>query len=106
MTFANPTFGNGHGAMAAQPWLKDSVRAFFEGVAWTGQTMPSLAAHGANPGGDAGSMMTMTVSHFFDTISWDGQPTIGVPIAPIEAQPEPESIEDSLTLDGISDLFG
>jgi hypothetical protein len=107
MTLAHSTLGNGHGAMATQPWLKESVRAFFEGVAWTGQATPAAGASGTSPGDDAGgSLMTMTVSRFFDTISWEGKPTIGVPIAPVEAQPDPEPTEDSITLDGISDLFG
>jgi hypothetical protein len=106
MTFANSTLGNGHGAMSVQPWLKDSVRDFFEGVAWTGQARSSAQAKGAGSEGASESMMTMTVSRFFDTFAWEGQPTIGVPIAPVEAQSEPEPVEDSLTLDGFSDLFG
>ena len=106
MTSANSTFGNGHGALSAQPWLKESVRAFFEGVAWTGQSRPSTRASSTGLGHASGSMMTMTVSQFFDTIAWEGQPNIGVPIAPVEAHPEPEPAEDSLTLDGFSDLFG
>jgi hypothetical protein len=106
MTFANSSLGNGPGAMAVQPWLKESVRDFFEGVAWTGQGRSSAQTRGNTSDAEPGSMMTMTVAKFFDTISWEGQPTIGVPIAPVEAQPEPQPVEDSLTLDGFSDLFG
>lgn len=106
MTFANSTLGNGHGAASVQPWLKDSVRDFFAGFAWTGQAQSSLSASGSHADGASDSIMTMAVGRFFETISWEGQPTIGVPIAPMEAQPEPAPVEDSLTLDGFSDLFG
>jgi hypothetical protein len=51
--------------------------------------------------------MTMTVDEFFQSIAWNGQPTIGVPIAPLAAAPAPALNADSdLTLDGFSDLFG
>ncbi len=101
------TLSNGHGTNTPQPWLKESVRAFFEGVAWTGQSL-SVAGSGSarDTGAPATSLMTMTVTQFFDTVAWDGQPTIGVPIAPVEVQPDPGPAEDSLTLDGFSDLFG
>ena len=106
MTFASPTLSNGHGPMSAQPWLKESVRTFFEGFAWTGQTIAPTTTGETATGDVAGSTMTMTVHQFFETIAWDGQPTIGVPIAPVEAQPDLPPAEDSLTLDGFSDLFG
>jgi hypothetical protein len=49
----------------------------------------------------------MTVNDFFQSIAWDGQPTIGVPISPLEATPAPAPTADlDLTLDGFSDLFG
>jgi hypothetical protein len=51
--------------------------------------------------------MTMTVHNFFQSIAWDGQPAIGVPISPLEATPTPVANADlDLTLDGFSDLFG
>jgi hypothetical protein len=51
--------------------------------------------------------MTMTVGDFFQNIAWDGQPTIGVPILPLEAAPAAAADADlDLTLDGFSDLFG
>ena len=107
MSIANLTLSNGHGASAPQPWLKESVRAFFEGVAWTGQALPAVGSSSVRATGAAGtSLMTMTVTQFFDAVAWDGQPTIGVPIAPVAAQPDPSPTEDSLTLDGFSDLFG
>lgn len=106
MNVTNATLSNGHEGMAPHPWLKESVRAFFEGVAWTGQARPVAGPGGASPSGSSTSLMTMTVTQFFDTVAWDGQPTIGVPIAPVEAQPDPGPKEDSLTLDGFSDLFG
>ncbi|MGG6240516.1 hypothetical protein ACQ4N7_17975 [Nodosilinea sp. AN01ver1] len=90
---------------APQPWLKETVQAFFEAVAWDGRTV--LAAPGLGGTGRAESAMTMTVSDFFAHIAWDGQPTIGVPIAPLEATPDTPADSDlDLTLDGFSDLFG
>lgn len=88
-----------------QPWLKETVQAFFEAVAWDGRTV--LAAPSLGGTARSESAMTMTVSEFFAHIAWDGQPTIGVPIAPLEATPGTSA--DSaleLTLDGFSDLFG
>jgi hypothetical protein len=106
MGFANLSLSHGNGTLAPQPWRKETVRAFFEGVAWRGQTLPPAGASSAAQAGHAGTMMTMSVNRFFDTIAWDGQPIIGVPIAPMEAQSAQKIQEDSLTLDGFSDLFG
>ncbi len=90
---------------APQPWLKETVQAFFEAVAWDGRAV--LAAPGLGGIAHAESTMTMTVSDFFAHIAWDGQPTIGVPIAPLEATPNAPAASDlDLTLDGFSDLFG
>jgi hypothetical protein len=49
----------------------------------------------------------MTVGQFFERVSWEGNPTIGVPIAPLEApSADAESPADDLTLDDFSSLFG
>jgi hypothetical protein len=106
MTLATPTRLPGPGAMVPQPWLKETLQAFFAGVAWHGQATPVPEATVASQPQAAGSMLTLPVRQFFDTLPWDGQPTIGVPIAPIAAQPETAPQDESLTLDGFSDLFG
>lgn len=90
---------------ATQPWLRETVQAFFEAVSWDGRPRPVAAALGSSS--RAESAMTMTVSDFFDGIAWDGQPTIGVPIAPLAAAADAAAnTELDLTLDGFSDLFG
>lgn len=89
---------------AAQPWLKETVQAFFQAVPWDGRVVFAAPALGTTARSE--STMTMTVSDFFENIAWDGQPTIGVPIAPLEAAPEPTTSDLDLTLDGFSDLFG
>lgn len=92
-------------AQAAQPWLKETVQAFFETVAWDGRAAAVLPGLGATARSE--STMTMTVGDFFQNIAWDGQPTIGVPISPLEAAPATAANADlDLTLDGFSDLFG
>ncbi|PSN16270.1 hypothetical protein C7293_03430 [filamentous cyanobacterium CCT1] len=89
----------------SQPWLKETVQAFFEAVAWDGRAV--LAAPSLGSAARPESAMTMTVSEFFAHIAWDGQPTIGVPIAPLAATPDTPADSDlDLTLDGFSDLFG
>lgn len=95
---------NGSGS-AFQPWLQDSVRTFFETLAWDGRQLtpaPSGPGNGSQPGESA---MTMRVSNFFSSIPWEGQPTIAAPMAPLEMQVEMDSPSDSLTLDAFSDLF-
>lgn len=88
-----------------QPWLKETVQAFFEAMAWDGRAV--LAAPGLGSTARSESAMTMTVSDFFENIAWDGQPTIGVPITPLESTPDTPADSDlDLTLDGFSDLFG
>ncbi|MBE9114072.1 hypothetical protein IQ273_32425 [Nodosilinea sp. LEGE 07298] len=93
------------GSEAPQPWLKETVQAFFEAVAWDGRAALATPSLGGTTHSE--SAMTMTVSDFFENIAWDGQPTIGVPISPLEAVPATSSVSDlDLTLDGFSDLFG
>ena len=88
-----------------QPWLKETVQAFFEAVVWDGRV--ALAAPGLGAPSRSESAMTMTVGDFFQNIAWDSQPTIGVPIAPMEAATATPADSDlDLTLDGFSDLFG
>jgi hypothetical protein len=103
------SLGSNNGtAHVQQPWLRDTVQAFFEGVAWSGPAFQ----HRTQPGGSSersGSPMIMAVGDFFGSIPWDGQPVIGLPISPLEAlpaNPSPVQEEDDLTLDGFSDLFG
>jgi len=94
----------GH-ASTPQPWLRETVQAFFEAVAWDGRAAAVAPGLGATARSE--STMTMSVSDFFQNIAWDGQPTIGVPISPLEATPAPAANSDlDLTLDGFSDLFG
>lgn len=92
-------------SQAPQPWLRETVQAFFEAVAWDGRS--TLARPGLGATARSASTMTMTVSDFFQNIAWDGQPTIGVPIAPLAATPTATADPNlDLTLDGFSDLFG
>lgn len=107
MISATLTATNGHNS--TQPWLRETVQAFFEGVNWNG--MPTHQAN--SPGGTASSglggesPLAMTVGQFFEMISWEGKPTIGVPIAPLEAPaPTNDAPSDDLTLDDFSSLFG
>ncbi|WP_017297021.1 hypothetical protein [Nodosilinea nodulosa] len=99
-TFSHAT----NSSEAAQPWLKETVRAFFQAVPWDGRTVLTAPKLGAAARSE--STMTMTVGDFFEHIAWDGQPTIGVPIAPLEAAPATATSDLDLTLDGFSDLFG
>ncbi|MGB3312350.1 MAG: hypothetical protein WA939_11900 [Nodosilinea sp.] len=93
------------GSEAPQPWLKETVQTFFEAVAWDGRS--ALVTSGLGDTAHSESTMTMTVSDFFENIAWDGQPTIAVPISPLEAAPATSAASDlDLTLDGFSDLFG
>lgn len=90
---------------APQPWLRETVQAFFEAVSWDGRVAVVTPELGATARSE--STMTMSVSDFFQNIAWDGQPTIGVPISPLEAAPATAADSDlDLTLDGFSDLFG
>ncbi|PZV01484.1 MAG: hypothetical protein DCF32_16215 [Leptolyngbya sp.] len=89
----------------SQPWLRETVQAFFESIAWDGRSV--LAVPGLGSTARAESTMTMTVGDFFQNIAWDGQPTIGVPISPLAATATPVADPNlDLTLDGFSDLFG
>lgn len=92
-------------SQAPQPWLRETVQAFFEAVAWDGRSVLAVPGIGATARSE--STMTMTVSDFFQNIAWDGQPTIGVPISPLAATTTPTADPNlDLTLDGFSDLFG
>ncbi|MGF1568489.1 MAG: hypothetical protein ACFCVD_10535 [Nodosilinea sp.] len=90
---------------AAQPWRRETVQDFFQGVAWNGPSFHSPKGSG-NGAGPATSTMTMAVGNFFETIPWEGQPAIGAPILPLEAPTQARSADADLTLDGFSDLFG
>ncbi|MBD2260508.1 hypothetical protein [Pseudanabaena sp. FACHB-2040] len=95
---------NGAGT-ASQPWLQDSVRTFFELMAWDGRP-PQVASHEPTDDPSGESLMTMRVSTFFGTLPWEGQPVIAAPVAPIEMLSDaPAAAGDSLTLDLFSDLF-
>jgi hypothetical protein len=107
MSFPAMAHANGNGHHATPPWMKDSVRHFFEGISWTGKPRLPLASATAAVGRAASSTspLTMSVYDFFESVAWNGQPTIAAPIAPLEMQSEtpPPPEEDDLTLDG---LFG
>lgn len=103
------TATNGHSHPAgSQPWLRETVQAFFEGVNWSGLGMHHVAsADPANPSLGGDTPLSLTVGQFFEMMSWEGKPTIGVPISPLEApntSSDPPS--DDLTLDDFSSLFG
>jgi hypothetical protein len=107
MISATLTATNGHSS--PHPWLKETVQAFFEGVNWNGMaTHRADSASGAASSGLGGdSPLTMTVGQFFEMMSWEGKPTIGVPIAPMEAPATTtDAPSDDLTLDDFSSLFG
>ncbi|NMF84813.1 hypothetical protein [Nodosilinea sp. P-1105] len=102
--------GSGPGIRpTAQPlWLRETVQTFFAGVAWSGAASPSHRPRTTDQTSSEATL-AMTVDAFFGTVPWDGQPEIGVPIAPLaapSAQAIPAPEEDDLTLDGFSDLFG
>ena len=90
MMSATLTATNGH-SPAVQPWLRESVQTFFEGVNWSGMVRHAAPSSGtaASPVLDTESLMTLTVGQFFEMMSWEGKPTIGVPIVPLEARPPP-----------------
>ncbi|HEY9763757.1 MAG TPA: hypothetical protein V6D07_14590 [Trichocoleus sp.] len=88
-----------------QPWLQDSVRTFFETLAWEGQPAIPVLSNVGSANSSAESPMTMQVSSFFSSIPWDGQPIIAAPVAPLELQVELGTSNDTLTLDAFSDLF-
>lgn len=97
-----------NGSTAMQPWLRESVQAFFEGVNWNGLAPRSAASPGAvSPGLGVEDPLTMTVGQFFEVMSWEGKPTIGLPIAPLEVPAATADIQaDDITLDDFSSLFG
>jgi hypothetical protein len=91
-------------SQTTQPWLRETVQAFFEAVAWDGRIATAVPALGAPDRSE--STMTITVNDFFQNIVWEGQPIIGVPITPLAAAPTNQDANLDLTLDGFSDLFG
>lgn len=92
-------------ASTSQPWRRESVRAFFEAVAWDGRAAVVTPAMGN--AAQSQSPMTMTVVDFFQGFAWEGQPAIGAPIAPLSTAPATAANSElDLTLDGFSDLFG
>lgn len=96
---------NGSG-IPSQAWLQDSVRTFFETLAWDGRQLIPVTSSLDSVSSSAESAMTMRVGSFFSSIPWEGQPTIAAPVAPLEMQVEMEKPSgDSLTLDAFSDLF-
>ncbi|MEB3289885.1 MAG: hypothetical protein VKI82_08215 [Leptolyngbya sp.] len=110
MISATLTATNGH-SPAAQPWLRESVQTCFEGVNWSGlarRSAPSsTSATAASPVLDAESLMALSVGQFFEMMSWEGKPNIGVPIAPLEAPAiTTDTASDDITLDDFSSLFG
>jgi hypothetical protein len=104
MNFPTMAQANGNGHHTSPPWMRDSVRNFFEGIAWTGKARLPLVGS-ATDGGPGTSPLTLSVYEFFEAVAWNGQPTIAAPIAPLEVPPEPvtEPEDDDLTLDA---LFG
>lgn len=108
MMSATLTATNGH-SPAVQPWLRESVQTFFEGVNWSGMVRHAAPSSGtaASPVLDTESLMTLTVGQFFEMMSWEGTPTIGVPIVPLEAPATTaDTPSDDLTLDDFSSFFG
>jgi hypothetical protein len=98
----NASFLDLTNGQTTQPWLRETVQTFFEGFVWSG-AQPHLTTGNPKAGATSESAMVMTVGQFFDAFPWEGQPTIGVPIAPLEAQATIETTNADLTLD---DLFG
>ncbi|TVP66718.1 MAG: hypothetical protein EA342_11000 [Leptolyngbya sp. LCM1.Bin17] len=104
----NHSSSSGVRPMAQPLWLRETVQTFFAGVAWSGAASQSHRL-GTTDQTSSEATLAMTVGDFFGTVPWDGQPEIGVPIAPLaapSAQASPPQAEDDLTLDGFSDLFG
>lgn len=105
MTYTAPFHQNGS-ATGTQLWLRESVRSFFEAIPWEGRShvVSTRSTHAGQPATE--SPMTMSVGLFFETFPWEGKPTIAVPVAPLEMQPEASvSDNDAFTLDAFSDLF-
>lgn len=89
-----------------QPWRRETVQAFFEGFAWGGERQGAGRAQTLEAEQNPVSYMTLAVGDFFPSVPWEGNPAIGVPIAPLAAQAPATVVDTDLTLDGFSDLFG
>lgn len=106
MMSATLTATNGH--HSSQLWQRETVQAFFEGVNWNGLApRPTSSPGEARTGLGLEDPLAMTVGQFFEMMPWEGKPTIGVPIAPLEAPAAAtDAPADDLTLDDFSSLFG
>ena len=98
---------NGHQALDKN-WTMISVRDFFERIPWTG--FPVSVSDNTSDNAlvnrtEADSLnLKLKVSEYFNLFPWDGQPSVAVPVVPIELQPDLPA-EDDITLEGFADLF-
>jgi hypothetical protein len=100
----NTPHSNGH--RGTSPWRTQTVHAFFSALPWTGAAPQQTWAGALGTAPDRTQLsLRATVSTFFCHFPWEGTPTIGAPLAPLEIQPEASSAPDALTLDSFSDLF-
>lgn len=108
MHYTAPYNGSHNGSHngAAQPWLQDTVRNFFEQLLWDGRPPVQVSSPEAQDGAPR-SPMTMAVKDFFATVPWDGKPVIAAPLSPLEFQAEAPPTPDSsaATLDDFFDSF-
>lgn len=80
-------------------WRQQSVRLFFETMAWQGQ--PIVVPASSEPTALAPAM-TLSVAHFFAAMPWDGPIVVA---APVMTSAPTAPVTSTLTLEAFSDLF-
>jgi hypothetical protein len=85
--------------LADSSWRQQSVRLFFETMAWQGQ--PTVMPASSEPAALAPAM-TLSVAHFFAAVPWDGPIVVA---APVVASAPAVPVTSTLTLEAFSDLF-